>query len=100
MFAKGRGRRGVFLNLKVFQREPDKKNEPVRTVVVIPKKVLPRAVDRNLCRRRIQGIFREPGVSLDGYDVVVFPQKTALDADYRKLAEDVKKCLDESRSSR
>ena len=90
----------MFLNLKVFQRKPDKRGEPVRTVIVIPKKVLPRAVDRNLCRRRVQGIFREPGVELNGYDVVVFPQKAALDADYRKLTEDVKKCLDESRFSR
>jgi len=69
-------------------------------VVVISKKIFAKANDRNLCRRRVKSAFQECGVRADGYDLIVFPNKRAIDCDFNLLKSEAKKCLDTLRSKR
>ena len=100
IFARGRQSRGRFFNLKAFKRETASSGEPLRLVIVISKKVFAKAVDRNFLRRRVASAFKEAGDTVKGYDAVVFPNQMAKDADFAKLKEDARQCLEKLPYSR
>jgi ribonuclease P protein component len=57
--------------------------ESPRLGMVVPKKVLARAVDRNRVRRVLRESFRLSQAELGGLDVVVRVKAAGLNADYR-----------------
>lgn len=68
-------------NLDIFFRENELGH--ARLGLIVPKKLLPRAVDRNRIRRVLREAFRLTQVELGGLDVVIRLKAVGLDADYR-----------------
>jgi len=54
-----------------------------RLGLVVPKKILARAVDRNRARRILREVFRLSQPLLGGLDVVIRVKAAGRDADYR-----------------
>ena len=54
-----------------------------RLGLVVPKKILSRAVDRNRIRRILREAFRLSQTSLAGLDVIIRVKAVGLDAGYR-----------------
>jgi len=46
----------------------------VRLGVAISKRVIPRAVDRNYCKRLVREVFQQEQAALAGFDFVVRPR--------------------------
>lgn len=70
-----------------------------KLTVVVSKKISPLATVRNRIKRRVREAFEAAISSKNGLLVVVFPQKSALDASFDKLQEEAKKCLENQPSS-
>jgi ribonuclease P protein component len=68
-------------SIDIFFRQNGLSNP--RLGMVVPKKVLARAVDRNRVRRILRESFRLSQVSLGGLDVVIRVKAPGLNADYR-----------------
>jgi len=83
---KGLNWRGSYFNLKSFRRRDE---GGARLAVVVSRKTLAQAVKRNLLRRRVQGAFREHLPKLNGYDIVVLPNRSALPAKFTELSAEV-----------
>jgi ribonuclease P protein component len=58
-----------------------------RLGIAITKKKIPLASNRNLVKRVIRESFRRAGISREGLDLVVIPQKTLKLDDKKKLSE-------------
>jgi ribonuclease P protein component len=70
-----------------------------RLGIVVSKQVMPRAVDRNYCKRFVREVFRQEHELLHGFDFVVrprsgkFPLPAAARAELRELLLNVlRKC--------
>lgn len=87
-FDKGRSWQGPFFRAKIYLRRD---NSPVRLAVIISKKALAKAVDRNKLRRRVKAAFAQTLAT--GLDIAVLANKNALNADFTKLTEDATKCV-------
>lgn len=94
IFARGQIWRGKFFHVKSFFRTGEGSGGDYRLAVVVSKKTFAKAHDRNLCRRRVKSAFQESSEKADGYDLVVFPDRKAIDCDFKELLEEAKKCLD------
>jgi ribonuclease P protein component len=68
-------------HLDIFFRQNDLPYP--RLGLIVPKKVLARAVDRNAARRIVREAFRLAQPELGGLDVVVRVKAAGQDADYR-----------------
>ena len=79
VFRLKRVQRGTHLD--IFYRQNDLPYS--RLGLVVPKKVLPRAVDRNRTRRILREAFRLSQSGLGGLDVIIRIKMAGLDADYR-----------------
>jgi ribonuclease P protein component len=55
---------------------------------IVPKKVLPKAVDRNLIRRRIKAILTKHAGKLKSVDVLIFPSALALKKPFADLEKE------------
>lgn len=66
----------------------DRKNQPSRFATLISKKISPQAVTRNRLRRRILNALRQllPHLS-SGFDILILPKKSILNADYKKIKQ-------------
>jgi ribonuclease P protein component len=82
VFRTGRRREGEFLQMicVVAVREFG------RTGIVIGKKALPLAVDRNRVRRMLRVCLRDARPAIDGYDLVVRLKKGAARTEFRSIA--------------
>ena len=69
-----------------------KENKPGRLGLVVAKKNLKRAVDRNRFKRVVKESFRENQHQLQGLDIVVLSRRGALDLDSSAL----KKVVDQT----
>ncbi len=86
-FDKGKSWQGAFFRAKIFARRD---SDPSRLAVIISKKTLPGAVQRNRVRRRIKAAFAEYlGAPLD---IAVIANKSALEADFSKIKQEAEKC--------
>jgi ribonuclease P protein component len=100
IFARGQIWRGRFFTAKNFFRSGGGSLDGYRLVVVVSKKTLAKAHERNLCRRRVKSAFLESKARADGWDMVIFPDKRAMDCDFAELKVEAKKCLDALQSRR
>lgn len=100
IFARGQIWRGRFFHAKTFFRPGGEPLGGYRLVVVVSKKTLAKAHERNICRRRIKSAFLESKGMADGWDMVVFPDKKVMDCDFAELKAEAKKCLDVLQSRR
>ena len=100
IFARGQIWRGRFFHAKTFLRSGGELPGGYRLAVVVSKKTLAKAHERNLCRRRVKSAFLESKGEADGWDMVVFPDKRVMDCDFAKLKVEAKKCLDALQSRR
>ena len=76
--------------LKIRVHFSANQNHP-RFGFIVPKKVLPKAVDRNLIKRRIKGILQK--ISVRPSDVVFYPNKSALKLKASELRLEVESIL-------
>lgn len=92
VLANGRQIRGRYLSIKYIH---NKRRKYSRYAVVVSKKVLRKAVKRNLARRRIYEIIRQfnddtqPALDM----VVTIYKPDILDMTHDELVADISKCL-------
>lgn len=67
-------------------------SEGGRAAVVVPKKVLRHAHDRNRAKRRLYEALAASGAS-EQTSLVIFPRREALTAPFAALVDDVKRAL-------
>lgn len=92
IIARGSQWRGQYFSVK-YSKNFGQSALQVRIAVVISKKTLAQAHERNLCRRRVKAAFQQSEGTTRGFDVIVFPLHLALKADFDKLILEVKACL-------
>lgn len=92
IIARGSQWRGRYFSVK-YSKNFGKIALPIRIAVVISKKTLAQARERNLCRRRVKAAFQQSEDAARGFDLIIFPAKSALTADFAKLESEVKACL-------
>lgn len=64
-----------------------------RLAVIVGKKISNKATVRNRIKRRAKAVFAPEMPKIDGYEFVVFPQKTVEEAQFKALVEDARICL-------
>ena len=74
--------------LKIRVRYRQDQNLP-RFGFIVPKKVVPRVVDRNLIKRRIKSILQKSISNLKNADVVFYPQKDLVKKTFVELNTDI-----------
>lgn len=57
---------------------------------IVPKKVVPKVVDRNKIKRRIKSILAKNVSKLKFSDVIFYPQKSLLKIDFAALEQEIK----------
>ena len=87
VLAKGRGKRGEFLSLKLFSA-----SGPFRAAAVVSKKVAKTAVGRNRLRRALYGALRETSLPLSGH-AILFVQRIPATPLRPAFKEEIKKLL-------
>ena len=78
---------GKFIKIRV--RYGLNQNYP-RFGFIVPKKVIPRVVDRNLLKRRIKSSLITFSRDLKAADVIFYPQKELIKKDYQFLQQAIK----------
>jgi len=78
---------GKFLKIRV--RYLSNQN-PSRFGFIVPKKVLPKVVDRNLIKRRIKAILQGSQDHLRAAEILFFPEKQLVKQSFAQLSEDIK----------
>ena len=89
VFRTGRRREGEFLQMICA----DAARENGRIGIVIGKKALPLAVDRNRVRRMLRVCLREARPAIDRYDLVVRLKKGAPRHAFRSIAAEAAQLL-------
>ncbi len=56
---------------------------------IIPKKVVPKVVDRNLLKRRIKSVLVKTAGKLKPVDVIFYPQKALVKKDFEFLTAEI-----------
>jgi ribonuclease P protein component len=75
--------------LKIRVRFRSDQNTP-RFGFIVPKKVVPKVVDRNLIKRRLKSILLPLANDLKSVDMVFYPQKVLVQKKFADLNEEVK----------
>ena len=78
---------GKFLKIRV-RYQPHQ--NPTRFGFIVPKKVLPKVVDRNLIKRRIKSILIASLDQLRPVEILFFPEKQSVKQTFSQLSEEVK----------
>jgi len=89
VFRAGRRREGAFLQMICVAAA----RECGRTGIVIGKKALPLAVDRNRVRRMLRVCLREARPAIEGYDLVVRLKKGAARTEFHAIATEAAQLL-------
>jgi len=56
---------------------------------IVPKKIVPRVVDRNLLKRRIKSILQTRASRLKPCDIIFYPQKSLVTVPFAKVVIEV-----------
>jgi ribonuclease P protein component len=64
---------------------------------IIPKKVVPKVVDRNLLKRRIKSVLQAQGAKFKPADILFFPQKALVKKSFPLLTEEIKQLFTQAR---
>jgi len=89
VFRTGRRREGEFLQMICMPAA----RQQGRFGIVIGKKALPLAVDRNRVRRMLRVCVRDAQPGIDGYDLVVRLKKGAPRTEFRSIAKEAARLL-------
>jgi ribonuclease P protein component len=89
VFRNGRRREGEFLQMICMPAA----RQHGRFGIVIGKKALPLAVDRNRVRRMLRVCVRDARPGIDGYDLVVRLKKGARRMEFRSIAKEAARLL-------
>jgi|SRR3989344_4603400 len=65
-------------------------NQNIRFGFIIPKKLVPKAVARNLLKRRIKAAFLKLAPKLKPADILFFPRSQALTKKFSDLESEIK----------
>lgn len=82
--------------LKIRIHFPKDQNNP-RFGFIVPKKVVPKVVDRNLLKRRIKAVLQKAAVKLRPVDVVFYPQKALIKKSFSELSEEVESLISKAK---
>jgi ribonuclease P protein component len=82
--------------LKIRVRYTLSQNVP-RFGFIVPKKVVPKVVDRNKMKRRIKSVLAANSAKLKGADIIFYPQKALLKIDFPTLTAEVKDLFTKSK---
>lgn len=75
--------------LKIRVRFRSDQNNP-RFGFIVPKKVMPKVVDRNLIKRRIKSVLTRTVKDLRPIDIIFYPQKDLVKKKFGELEREVK----------
>lgn len=75
--------------LKIRVRFRSDQNTP-RFGFIVPKKVMPKVVDRNLTKRRIKYILAQVAAKLKPVDIVFYPHKDLVLKKFSELSAELK----------
>ncbi|HYR01580.1 MAG TPA: ribonuclease P protein component [Casimicrobiaceae bacterium] len=89
LFGAGRRRNGEYLQLVTAPAQ----RSPGRVGFVIPKKVLPLAVDRNRVRRVLREAVRSARPSIVGFDLILRLHRACTRSETRAVAADAARLL-------
>jgi len=89
IIAKGGQWRGFLFGVKY---QYNRSGDGIRLAVVISKKVLARAHERNFVRRRTKSAFANVKASR-GLDMVIFPKAQVAEAKFDQIEAEVRQCL-------
>ena len=82
--------------LKIRVRFRSDQNTP-RFGFIVPKKVMPKVVDRNLIKRRIKSILMRTAGNLRPIDIVFYPQKDLVKKKFTDLEAEVKQLFSKAK---
>ncbi len=82
--------------LKIRVRSALNQNIP-RFGFIVPKKLVPKVVDRNKLKRRIKSILNAYSKKMRGVDVVFYPQKALLKINYPTLKLEIEELFTKAR---
>lgn len=74
-------------------------DQPLKLTVVVSKKISNSAVIRNKIKRRVREAFVPYVENKKGVSLVIFPKKQAIEAEFVKLNNEAKECLENLPSS-
>ena len=83
-------------NLKLRVRFRSDQNVP-RFGFIVPKKVLPKVVDRNFIKRRIKSILAQTLPKLKVADIVFYPQSALVNKNFAELESEVKQLFEKAK---
>ncbi|MBX4191273.1 MAG: ribonuclease P protein component [Candidatus Doudnabacteria bacterium] len=64
---------------------------------IVPKKVVPKVVDRNLIKRRIKSILSKLEPKLKPADMIFYPQKSLVLKKFNELAQEIEQLFTKAR---
>lgn len=86
MSTKGRSYEAKLFQIKTISNVTQKDATCTRIGIVVPKKAVKRAVDRNLVKRRVRDIYRKNKAAWPKeVDFIIYCRKAALEATYDEL---------------
>ncbi len=87
-FRNNKSYQSTNLKIRVRSSSPDQ-NTP-RFGFIIPKKLVPKAVHRNLIKRRIKNALLKSASNLQAVDVLFFPRPQLLQKKFADLEQEIK----------
>jgi len=81
--------------LKIRVVRARNQNHP-RFGFIVPKKLVPKVVKRNLIKRRLKAILQKHVSEYKPCDVLIFPQARLAEAQFTKIEEEIIKLLKKS----
>ena len=89
LFKAGRRRDGDYVQLVAAPAS----NRPGRVGLVVPKKALPLAVDRNRVRRMLRDVLRAARPAILDYDVILRLKRGCPRTEFRRVAEEAARLM-------
>jgi ribonuclease P protein component len=70
------------------------KEDSIRLLIVVTKKISKKAVTRNKIKRRFKEAFKQNvHLTKAGYDYQMIVRSNLAEAEFKKIIEDIEKCL-------
>ena len=64
---------------------------------IVPKKLVPKVVDRNLLKRRIKTVLLRINQQIKPADILIFPQPALIKQTFAKLSEEVENLISQAK---
>jgi ribonuclease P protein component len=84
---------GRYLKINI---NPNSKTLTPRFGFIIPKKILPKVVDRNKIKRRIKYFLTQKASQVLPFDMIFFVKPEIIKAKYSEIAQDIKEVFNKA----